>query len=85
MSLNPKDWRAAAKLSLAAVAAKAGITGQNPARTYVRYESGACICPTEIVETVSKLSAGAVEPNDWHRARVGFLNSQRREKTRRRA
>lgn len=75
MSREPKSWREAAGLSQAAVARKVGIGGQNPARTYARYESGASVAPTAVIARLGYLSHGAVEANDWHRVRLHYLKA----------
>lgn len=73
MIRDPKSWRVDAGLSLAAVAARAGIVGKNPMRTYGRYERGEQPCPAEVVEAVRALSDGRVSAETWHQVRLAYL------------
>lgn len=82
MTLLPKAWRQAADLSLAEVAAKAGITGKNAARTYDRYEKGEQSCPAPVIETVRELSHGAVGAEAWQFVRIQFLAPAERKRRR---
>jgi transcriptional regulator with XRE-family HTH domain len=75
MATNPKSWRTAQGLSLADLAKKAGISGNNPARTYDRYERGEQACPAEVVEVVKTTSGGAVNAESWHGVRLAHLRA----------
>lgn len=75
MARNPKSWRQEAGLSLAHVAAHAGIAGANPARTYDRYEKGEQACPATVIERVRELSAGAVGAESWQETRMQFFKA----------
>jgi transcriptional regulator with XRE-family HTH domain len=74
--LDPKSWRVEAGLTLAAVAANAGIGGANPAKTYSRYETGESPCPATVVEAVRTLSGGLVGAEAFHAARMRFLRQR---------
>ncbi len=71
---DPKSWRNEAGLTLAEVAARAGITGRNPAKTYSRYETGQSPCPAPVVEAVRSLSEGAVGAEAFHKVRLRHLS-----------
>lgn len=73
MIREPKAWRVAAGFSVASVARQAGIQGNNPVRTYSRYESGENPCPAEVVEAVRMLSDGEVGAESWQKVRLDFL------------
>ena len=75
---NPKTWRTAEGLTLAVVAAQAGIAGSNPSRTYSRYETGERDCPPSVIEAVRKLSGGKIGAEAWHHARVAWLAGRKR-------
>ena len=74
--MNPKAWRIEQKLSLAAIAAKVGLSGKNPAATYRRWEVGASYCPDAIVVQMERLTEGRVTADDWLRARLSYSSSQ---------
>jgi hypothetical protein len=57
--MDPKAWRIEQKLSLAAIAAKVGLSGKNPAVTYRRWEVGASRCPDSIVVQMERLTCGS--------------------------
>jgi hypothetical protein len=78
MIRNPKTWRLSEGLTLAIVAAKVGIAGSNPSRTYGRYETGERDCPASVVEAVRKLSGGKIGAEAWHAVRVGWLDGRKR-------
>lgn len=73
MIRNPKAWREDAGLTLAAVAAEAGIAGINPSRTFNRYESGERPCPAEVIAAVQRLSGGKIKAQHWQDVRVAYL------------
>jgi transcriptional regulator with XRE-family HTH domain len=73
MIRSPRKWREKAALSLADVAAKVGIVGRNPSRTYARYETGENQCPVPVIEGVRLLSKGRVTAESWCAARAEFL------------
>lgn len=74
--MDPKTWRIEQKLSLAAIAAKVGLSGKNPAVTYRRWEVGASRCPDSIVVQMERLTEGRVTADDWLRARLSYSSSQ---------
>lgn len=76
MIRNPKEWRAAAGLTMASVATSAGIIGRNPSATYSRYERGAQQCPAPVIAAVEKLSDGAVTAASWQAVRMEFLGNE---------
>lgn len=76
MIRQPKTWRLKAGFSLALVAIEAGIGGRNPSRTYDRYERGINVCPAAVIETVRRLSKGAVTAEAWQRVRLAFLEQR---------
>lgn len=70
--MTPKSWRTAQNLSLAAMAAKIGITGRNPAATYMRWERGDLRPPDWAVMAVYGLTGGEVSPTDWIELRLSM-------------
>ena len=74
--MDPKAWRIEQKLSLAAIAAKVGLSGKNPAVTYRRWEVGASRCPDSIVVQMERLTCGRVTADDWLRARLSYSSSR---------
>lgn len=63
--MNPREWRIAEKLTLADMAAHVGLSGKNPASTYLRWETGKSRCPLVVVHVVERISEGRVTLADW--------------------
>lgn len=63
--MNPREWRIAEKLTLAQVAASVGVSGKNPASTYLRWETGRVRCPLSVIAKLERLSGGKVALADW--------------------
>lgn len=82
MIRNPKTWRLENSHTLAVVAERAGIKGENPSRTYSRYENGERDCPAPVVEAVREMSGGAVGAEAWHQVRVAWLGRSGKRKRR---
>lgn len=85
MIRTPKTWRITHGHTLAVVAERAGITGENPSRTYSRYENGERDCPAPVVEAVRKMSQGEIGAEHWQAVRVAFLGAAATAKRKRRA
>jgi transcriptional regulator with XRE-family HTH domain len=75
MIRDPRKWREKAGFTLARVAVEVGIDGQNPARTYARYERGENQCPVTVIEKVRALSRGRVTAESWCAVRSAFLGN----------
>jgi transcriptional regulator with XRE-family HTH domain len=75
--MGPSEWRKHANLSQAAMAEKLGISGENPARTWGRWELGERVPPIDVIVAVERLSEGAVTASSWAEVRGAHLQTRR--------
>ncbi|MFG1276575.1 hypothetical protein [Xanthobacter autotrophicus] len=66
-------------MSLAAAAELIGHKGQNPARTWHRWEVGERKCPADIIARVEAASAGKVTAASWAFVRQSFVDQRERK------
>jgi len=74
--ITPQQWRNQAKLSLSTVARLLRIKGNNPGRTYQRWESGERKPSPDIIVAVETLSGGSVTASSWALVRSQYLQAQ---------
>lgn len=77
--MTPYEWRTKSRLSLAAAAELIGHKGQNPARTWQRWEVGERKCPADIIAKVEIASSGKVTAAAWAFVRQSWVDQQRRQ------
>lgn len=68
--MSPEEWRTGRKLSQDALAKLLGLSGQNPGRTWQRWERGERQPPLSIIAKVETLSDGKVTTRSWVEARA---------------
>src|SRR3954465_10197713 len=73
---TPAEWRNYRKLSLAAAARLAGVTGKNPARTRQRWERGEREPTMAAIIAIERASQGAVTLGSWMRVRRRFQGGE---------
>ena len=73
-----RDWRQGQRLSLDKVAGMLGLSGQNPARTIQRVETGESLPDADLAAALTKISDGAVTPVDLHLTRLAWLRESGR-------
>lgn len=73
-------FRAASGLSKADLGRALGYTKANPSRFYERFETGELPADADLVERISKLTAGIVSAADMHAVRLSWLKRHRPEK-----
>ena len=66
------DWRKHNTKTLAETAALIGISGQNPARSLQRYESGERVMPALLQERVVQVTSGEVTAQDIFETRLAW-------------
>lgn len=72
------SWRASfePKLTLAAAAARLGIAGANPARTYQRYETGENAVDAMLAAEIVMRTNGQVSHEDLFNVRAAWMRKQ---------
>ena len=71
--MSLKSWRTKQDLTLAEAAAKFGLGGPNPARSYQRIETGESRADADLVDVIRKVTGGKVTPADMHETRLEYL------------
>jgi transcriptional regulator with XRE-family HTH domain len=76
--IDPKHWRLNGHLSMAAMAAAAGVRGKNPSRTWQRWETGERAPPLRVIVEIERISDGVINAGAWNTVRQAFLNGRRK-------
>lgn len=71
----PDTWRQDARISLAALARRLNVTGQNPSRTVERWLKGERKPPASAIAILEDISCGVVRAAGWAEARRRFTES----------
>jgi transcriptional regulator with XRE-family HTH domain len=68
LTMTPRAFREKKGLNLLQMAERLGVAGENPSRTYQRWETGERPVPLPVVAAFEKMSAGRVRASDWPQA-----------------
>jgi transcriptional regulator with XRE-family HTH domain len=73
-----RDWRFAEKLSLATAAARLGMGGANPSRTYQRIETGESPVDADLGAAIVEMTCGRVTTEELQAVRLEWLKANGR-------
>lgn len=76
LAMLPQEWRRNQHFSQEKIALLFGISGNNPARTWQRWESGERSPPLSVITKMEALSDGKVTTKSWLDVRQAFLKRQ---------
>jgi transcriptional regulator with XRE-family HTH domain len=73
--MTPKEFRLKKGWTLLEMAQRFGLEGENPMRTYQRWETGERPVPLPVIAEFERLSRGRVRLRDWPQAQFSRIAS----------